>query len=236
MSDEYDLVAPRSKRLKTDDTSNDRRVLYVVLEHCSLESAKIGKDYVLLSSDKHATFLRKMKRDPADYRPDIVHQCLLNLLDSPLNRAGKLQVFMHTAQNVLIELSFPPLMKYSNFCSEGVMLTFRFSVQLLHKLSLRAADTSQKLLNVIKNPVSNHLPVGCRKLLMSFSAAELTMPNKLVTKEANEPIVVVIGGIAKGKIQTDYTEGDLKISNYPLSAALTCAKITSGLEELWDII
>ncbi|CAJ0569278.1 unnamed protein product, partial [Mesorhabditis spiculigera] len=230
MSDEYDLVAPRSKRLKTDDTSNDRRVLYVVLEHCSLESAKIGKDYVLLSSDKHATFLRKMKRDPADYRPDIVHQCLLNLLDSPLNRAGKLQVFMHTAQNVLIEVS--PQCRiprtFDRFC--GLM------VQLLHKLSLRAADTSQKLLNVIKNPVSNHLPVGCRKLLMSFSAAELTMPNKLVTKEANEPIVVVIGGIAKGKIQTDYTEGDLKISNYPLSAALTCAKITSGLEELWDII
>ena len=38
------------------------------------------------------------------------------------------------------------------------------TVQLLHKLSVRASSGPEKLLNVIKNPVTNHLPVGCKKI------------------------------------------------------------------------
>uniref|UniRef100_A0A1I7WTG1 Secreted protein n=1 Tax=Heterorhabditis bacteriophora TaxID=37862 RepID=A0A1I7WTG1_HETBA len=32
-------------------------------------------------------------------------QCLLNLLDSPLNRSGMLQVFFRTNKNVLVQVS-----------------------------------------------------------------------------------------------------------------------------------
>ena len=49
--------------------------------------------------------LRKMKRDPQNVRPDIVHQALMTLLDSPLNKTGHLQVYVHTTKNVLIEIS-----------------------------------------------------------------------------------------------------------------------------------
>jgi hypothetical protein len=48
--------------------------------------------YQLLNCDDHATYLLKHKRDPALYRPDITHQALLTILDSPLNKAGKLKV------------------------------------------------------------------------------------------------------------------------------------------------
>ena len=34
-----------------------------------------------------------------------IHQCLMQLLDSPLNKAGLLQVYIHTARNVLIEVN-----------------------------------------------------------------------------------------------------------------------------------
>lgn len=91
-------------------------------------------------------------------------------------------------------------------------------------------------MSVVKNPVSNHLPVGSRKMLMSFNVPELTMANKLVAPETDEPLVLIIGGIARGKIVVDYNDSETKISNYPLSAALTCAKVTSGLEEIWGII
>lgn len=30
----------------------------------------------MLNSDDHANFLRKQNRNPADYRPDIIHQVL----------------------------------------------------------------------------------------------------------------------------------------------------------------
>lgn len=45
-------------------------------------------------------------------------KCLLMLLDSPLNKAGMLQVYIHTQKNVLIEVHpqcrIPRI--YSRFC------------------------------------------------------------------------------------------------------------------------
>ena len=49
----------------------------VVLERACLETGKVGKEHVLLNCDDHANFLRKHKRDPAESRPDILHQCML---------------------------------------------------------------------------------------------------------------------------------------------------------------
>lgn len=81
--------------------------------------------YTLLNCDDHQGILAKTGRDIADARPDITHQvysvfnnflilfvdllhlsqCLLTLLDSPLNKAGLLQVYIHTAKGVLIEVN-----------------------------------------------------------------------------------------------------------------------------------
>lgn len=49
--------------------------------------------------------MRRNHKDPGTVRPDITHQSLLMLFDSPLNRAGLLQVYIHTNKNVLIEIN-----------------------------------------------------------------------------------------------------------------------------------
>jgi len=59
----------------------------------------------MLSSDDHLHLHRKIGRDPADSRPDITHQLLMTLLDSPLNKAGKLKVYIRTAKRVLIDVN-----------------------------------------------------------------------------------------------------------------------------------
>ena len=41
-------------------------------------------------------------------------------------------------------------------------------VQLLHKLSIRATNGPDKLMKVIKNPVTDHLPSGSHKIGKSF--------------------------------------------------------------------
>lgn len=103
---------------------------------------QVGKTYELLNCDKHKSMLLKNGRDPGEVRPDITHQSLLMLMDSPLNRAGLLQVYIHTQKNVLIEVNPQTRIPrtFDRFC--GLM------VQLLHKLSVRAADGPQKLLKV----------------------------------------------------------------------------------------
>lgn len=166
------------------------------------------------------------------------------LLDSPLNRAALLQVYIHTANNILIEINpqtriprtfkrFSGLMgkilKYIKHCFFKLL----FSVQLLHKFSVRA-EGGPKLLKVIKNPVTDHLPVGIRKIGTSFSTKILTKCSDLVPKN-EEPIAVVIGALARGSINVDYIEETVSISNYPLSAALTCTKFCSAFEDAWNV-
>jgi len=93
------------KHLKISHLRKEEKRLIVILENAQLETAKVGSGFELLNCDDHGGFLRKHKRDPAQCRPDITHQCLLMLLDSPLNRAGLLQVYVHTAKGVLIEVN-----------------------------------------------------------------------------------------------------------------------------------
>ena len=82
-------------------TKPEEKRLIVVLEQANLETIKVGKVYELLNCDRHKNHLLKYKRDPNDNaRPDITHQCLLMLLDSPLNRAGFLQVGNRSSRTI----------------------------------------------------------------------------------------------------------------------------------------
>ena len=100
-------------------------------------------------------------------------------------------MFIHTANNVLIEVN--PQTRIPRTFSRFAGLF----VQLLHKFSVKASDSSIKLLKVIKNPITDHLPIGCKKLLMSYTADKVAKPSEIVP-ETDEPICVVIGAIAKG--------------------------------------
>lgn len=207
---------------------NDSKRLIVILEKCNLEIVKTHKDFELLNCDQHMSQIRKYKKDPAFCRPDITHQCLLMLFDSPLNRAGLLQVYMHTDRNVLIEIN--PQTRFPRTFKRFANLM----VQLLHKLSIRSANGPQKLLKVIKNPISSHLPVGCKKIGTSFKADRLVHPRELVPSDES-PIAIVIGAMAHGQVECDYVEETVSVSQYPLSAALASTKICSAFEEVWNI-
>ena len=128
----------------------------------SLNLSKVGRKFELLNCDDHKKELSKHSRDISSARPDITHQSLMMLLDSPLNRAGLLQVYIHTSKNVLIEIN-PHLRiprTFTRFC--GLMgmayvvlmcisaLTL-CTVQLLHKLSIHASDGPMKLMKVMHN-------------------------------------------------------------------------------------
>ncbi|KAJ8673037.1 hypothetical protein QAD02_004298 [Eretmocerus hayati] len=207
--------------------SDDKRLI-IILENAQLESVKVGNSYELLNCDDHVGILKKNGRDLGSSRPDITHQCLLMLMDSPLNRAGLLQVYIKTEKNVLIEINPQTRIPRTFKRFAGLM------VQLLHKFSVRASDGPVRLLKVIKNPVTDHLPVGCKKIAMSFSANKVVHPREFVPTD--EPIAIVVGAMAHGQVKADYTEATYSISNYPLSAAITCGKLCSAFEETWDVI
>merc|ERR1739848_380995 len=151
-SDDDDEGPTPSKMPKTVRPNDQQKRLIVVLENASLETVKAGKSFELMNCDEHKHILKKHDRDIADARPDITHQCLLMLMDSPLNRAGLLHVYVHTQRNVLIEINPQTRIPRTYKQFAGLM------VQLLHKLSIHAANGPIKLMKVIKNPVEDHFP------------------------------------------------------------------------------
>ncbi|PPQ83646.1 hypothetical protein CVT25_006252 [Psilocybe cyanescens] len=228
-----------------------QRRLFVILEQACLEAYKVsggsgsgakgrgGKEfgggeakYTLLNCDDHQGILAKTGRDIADARPDITHQCLLTLLDSPLNKAGLLQVYIHTARGVLIEVNPHVRIPRTFKRFSGLM------VQLLHKLSIRGVNGPEKLLKVVKNPVTDHLPPNTIKLTLSCDAPTQRLSKYLPTLPSTHNIAVFVGAMARGKddFADAYVDEKIGISAYPLSASVACGKFCCALEELWDIV
>ncbi|ASJ00727.1 16S rRNA methyltransferase [Thermococcus gorgonarius] len=57
---------------------------------------------IILDSTYHHAALRKLEDGERRGRPDIVHLCLLNALESILNKEGKLRVYVHTRNDDVI--------------------------------------------------------------------------------------------------------------------------------------
>merc|ERR1740121_2550995 len=219
------------------------RRIVVVLEKCSLECVQPKKSGVeLLNSDDHKHICAKNGRDIADVRPDITHQCLMALLDSPLNKAGKLLIYLHTAQNVLIEvhpsLRVPRTFKrFAGLC-----------VELLQRHKIRAASANETLMKVVSNPVEKYLPPGARRFGFSVTGRSVKLrefaaglEREAEDKRESVPIVFSIGAVARddpvseAQFGTNYIEEKISICPWGLSAACCCSKICSDFEYLWNI-
>lgn len=241
------LLLPSAPQIpNTGSQKESVRRLIVVLERCSLEAYKVssggggrgGRDggehvkYALLNCDDHQGILAKTGRDIADARPDITHQCLLTLLDSPLNKAGLLQVYVHTVKGVLIEINPHVRIPRTFKRFSGLM------VQLLHTLSIRGVNGTEKLLKVIKNPVTDHFPPNTYKITLSGDAQTVRLAEYLPRIPADRSIAVFVGAMARGR--DDFADGmvdeKISISNYPLSASVACGKFCCAMEDLMNVV
>ncbi|KAL3952345.1 hypothetical protein ACCO45_014062 [Purpureocillium lilacinum] len=220
------LVAEQNTPIPPADKDSQR--LIVVLSNASLETYKASHGsasrtgvhredkYSLLNSDEHIGVMRKMNRDISDARPDITHQCLLTLLDSPINKAGKLQIYIHTAKGVLIEVSPSVRIPRTFKRFAGLM------VQLLHRLSIRSTNSNEKLLRVT----------------LSFDAPLVRVREYVETVGTKESICVFVGAMAKGadNFADSMVDEKISISNYSLSASVACSKFCHAAEDVWDIL
>jgi rRNA small subunit pseudouridine methyltransferase Nep1 len=224
-------------------TKKKQLPVIVLLDQASLETIKNRRGlFELLNCDDHRELCKKkLKKDPNMFRPDILHQEVLALLDSPLNKAGLLKIYISTTQKVLIEVN--PSIRiprtYKRFA--GLM------VQLLHKMKIKAGnDGSTTLLKVIKNPFSQHLPAGTRcfglecegTLYSPIALAKAVVPLVPDDPEA-PPTCFVVGAMSTGNITLEdhpYIEKMMSISAYPLSGAASVSRIMTGIEHHWGIV
>lgn len=148
--------AQKSARLPRSAEEKERwKRVIVIVEHCPLQTIQTDRGFELLS-DRHRSYHARHNQDPADWRPDVVHQCLLHLQDSALNRAGMLEVYLRTKRQVCIAVD-PRLRVPRN-----VRLFEKMMVSVLFKLKVRASTGYLSLLRVVGNPITDHIPAGVR--------------------------------------------------------------------------
>lgn len=111
-------------------------------------------------------------------------------------------------------------------------------VQLLHRLAIRSTTSQERLLKVIKNPVTDHLPHNCRKVTLSFESEVVRVRDYVSTLGPDESICVFVGAMAKGSddFADSFKDDSISISNYSLSASVACSKFCHAAEDVWDII
>lgn len=111
-------------------------------------------------------------------------------------------------------------------------------VQLLHRLSIRSTNSNEKLLRVIQNPITDHLPPNCRKVTLSFDAPLVRCRDFIENLEPKESICVFVGAMAKGNdtFADQLVDEKIAISNYSLSASVACSKFCHAVEDVWDVL
>lgn len=208
--------------------------ILVVLDLASLEIVKTKKgDFQLLNCDDHIGLIRKFNKDPSEYRPDIIHQELMAVLDSPLNKRNKIKLVVHTEKNVLFEVNPKTRIPRTFKRFSGLM------VQLLHKLKIRSSDGQDMLMKVIKNPLSSHFAAGAH--IVGFShRGSLQKPSQLAqTLPSDKPLVFIFGAQAtRGIMQEEhpYIEQMVSISEHPLSGVVAINRVLGAVEEAWDLV
>ena len=105
-------------------------------------------------------------------------------------------------------------------------------------MSIRGVNGPEKLLKVIKNPITDHLPPNCRKVTLSFDAPVVRVRDYIADLGPKESICVFVGAMAKGpdNFADAYVDEKISISNYSLSASVACSKFCHAAEDSWGIV
>ena len=214
-----------------------KKKLIIVLEGATLELGSLKKNPQLLNCDEHYRIIKSMKKKLDEFRPDIIHQCLLDLFDSPLNKVGLLQVYIHTNKNILIEIN----------PKTRIPRTFkRFSglfTQLLLKNEIKS-DKNETLLKVINSNIEDVVGKNIPKILLSPKGRLIDIDtycknlNSNADKEKYKNMCFIIGTNPKGDIDPmiKYNDDCISLSSFDLDSNIVCAKICCSFEKVWDIL
>jgi len=213
--------------------SETKKRLIVVLDQATLETIRVMKKNELLDCNKHESYLRKNNRSPESARPDITHNSLLKLMDSPLNRHTLLQVYIETdklkSENQVIEINPKTRLPrtYERFC--GV-----FS-QLIKGGRVKDKNSEEALLKIVKGNVREHLPEGTRIVRVDTSADKVVKVQDLV-RDDDAPVAVFIkASVCDKKADNSFVDDVVSISNYPISVDFTCGMLCNAFARKWGI-
>jgi rRNA small subunit pseudouridine methyltransferase Nep1 len=92
-------------------------------------------------------------------------------------------------------------------------------------------------MQVIKGPVTKHLPLNSYRVGFSHSAQGVVPFQEHVQGfDDSKPVVLVVGAFAHGKIDAPWVDEQVSISQYALSAAYVLGRVTNAFEQKWHVV
>ena len=222
-----------------------KKKLIIILEGASLELGNIKKNPQILNCDDHYKIIKSMKKKLEEFRPDIIHQCLLNLFDSPLNKVGLLQVYIHTNKNVLIEINpktrIPRTFKRFSGLFSQLFLKNEIGIS---GVGDEAQDEKKEIFLKILNTKIENLIGDVPKILLSEKGRLVDIDTYCKNLEENlkdkknKDICFIIGTNPKGEIDPmiKYNDDCISLSSFDLDSNIVCGKICSAFENTWDVL
>ncbi len=183
---------------------------------------------VLLDKSFHYNAMRKLKDKEKRGRPDIVHIILLNLMGSPLNKEGKLRVFIHTINDLVIFIN--PKMKVPRNYYRFVGL-----IEQLFEVGKVPPDADEPLM-YIRNLTFKRLVKNVLKkdgIILMTEDGELVKPDHIAEISLKKELPVVIGGFPRGDFGLEvHLLAKHKYSIYPSS--LDSWVVADRIVEAWE--
>ena len=216
-----------------------KKKLIIILEGATLELGNIKKNPQIINCDDHYKIIKSMKKKLDEFRPDIIHQCLLNLFDSPLNKSGLLQVYIHTNKNILIEIN-PKTRIPRTFKRFSGLFSQLF---LKNEIKIESNNNEEILLKILNTKIES-LIEDMPKILLSEKGRLVdidiyckNLENNLKEKK-NKNICFIIGTNPKGDIDSmiKYNDDCISLSSFDLDSNIVCAKLCSSFEKCWGIL
>ncbi len=203
-----------------------------IRDHPSVKKNIKSKNYSsqLLDNALHHSAMIKLSNFEKRGRPDILHNCLLNALGSPLNKNKQLKIYFHTVNNRIFELN-PEIRITRNYN--------RFK-GLLAKLLIDGKIQFEKvyLIKELKENLRELIKIIKKKEVLLFSSRGGIIQHHLDLFQKDKNYVIIIGGFQKGTFSKDTLELSnriISISQYSLDAWIVVGKIISFYEIINDI-
>jgi len=184
----------------------------------------------LLDSSYHYSAMMRLPGRERRGRPDILHFTLLEVLGSPLNKAGKLEIYIHTQTGLVIEVN-PEVRLPRNYD--------RFK-SLLAKLLVEGvieSSNGEPLLRVLPARLA-HLRERLGKagiLLLSERGRMLDLETLSRLIKDMERLIIVVGCFPHGDFSGEVRSMrgvEARISDYTLESWVAASRILCLLESL----
>lgn len=222
----------------------DKNLLHLILADSEIETVpkKISSDKsiqrkaqrrgrkateLILDSNYFHKPMRKLADSERRGRPDIVHVCMLTALDTPLNREGYLNLYIHTRNDKIIEVD----------PSTRIPRSYNRFIGLMEQLFLTGGvPPGENLMKIYEMSLAGKLEEINPKKTIAFSKEGSRFNRKSIFQDLKreENICVIIGGFPRGGFLSEVeklSDEIFRIYPDPLDAVTVATHIIQFYEE-----